>query len=69
MQKKHIELRSSGRTIAVGDNPRICSAQRHDNRRAAGAVCIIRNQCLVLSLDTQDIVGPAARQFGVFRGS
>ena len=39
---------------------------RHDNRRAAGAVCIIHNQLLVSSLIFQDVVGPAARLFGVF---
>ncbi|MBR5079711.1 MAG: hypothetical protein IKX30_13325, partial [Victivallales bacterium] len=39
----------------------LCSRAAHDNRRAAGAVCIIRNQCLLSSLNFQDIIGPAAR--------
>ena len=37
------------------------------NRRAAGAVCIICNQRLVPVWNSLDIVGPAARHFGVFR--
>ena len=37
------------------------------NRRADGAVLIIRNQRLVSSLNHQNIVGPSARHFRVIR--
>ena len=40
--------------------------EANDNRRAAGAVCVIRDQRLVLSLNPSDIVGPAGRHFCLF---
>jgi len=39
----------------------LCRRAAHDNRRAAGAVCIIRNQRLVSPLIPKDVIGPAAR--------
>ena len=39
----------------------LCSRAAHDNRRAAGAVFVIRNQRLVSPLIPQDVIGPAAR--------
>ncbi|MBR5077130.1 MAG: hypothetical protein IKX30_00155 [Victivallales bacterium] len=48
----------------------LCSRAAHDNRRAAGAVFVIRNQRLVSHLIPQYVIGPAARLcfFRVFSG-
>ena len=41
----------------------LCRRAAHDNRRAAGAVYIIRNQCLLSSLNPQDIIRPGGEAF------
>ena len=42
------------------------AAQRMTTAAAAGAVCVIHDQRLVLSLDPSGIAGPAARHFFEF---